>query len=50
MPAVPSSILESLWVQFAALLPERPDHHPLGLPPAPKSVFNGLCKPLRWKD
>ena len=35
MPAVPSSILEPLWVQFAALLPERPDHHPLGLPPAP---------------
>lgn len=33
MPAVPSSLLEPLWVQFAALLPERPEFvpdHPLG--------------------
>ena len=30
MPALPSSILEPLWVQVAALLPTRQDTHPLG--------------------
>ena len=30
MPALPSSVLEPLWVQVAALLPTRPDTHPLG--------------------
>ena len=30
MPALPSSILEPLWVQVSALLPTRPDTHPLG--------------------
>ena len=30
MPALPSSILEPLWVQIAALLPTRQDTHPLG--------------------
>jgi transposase len=30
VPALPSSILEPLWVQVAALLPTRPDTHPLG--------------------
>jgi hypothetical protein len=30
VPALPSSILEPLWVQFAALLPARHVHHPLG--------------------
>ena len=30
MPALPSSILEPLWVQVAALLPTRQVHHPLG--------------------
>lgn len=33
MPAVPSSLLEPVWVQFEALLPERPEFaptHPLG--------------------
>ncbi len=30
MPALPSSILEPLWVQIAALLPTRHDTHPLG--------------------
>jgi hypothetical protein len=30
VPALPSSILEPLWGQFAALLPERHDTHPLG--------------------
>src|SRR4029453_13427643 len=30
MPALPSSILEALWVQVAALLPTRQVHHPLG--------------------
>ena len=49
MPAVPSSILESLWVQFAALLPERPDHHPLGChrPRIPdRFVFDELVQVL----
>jgi hypothetical protein len=30
VPALPSSILEPLWVQVAALLPDRQVHHPLG--------------------
>ena len=30
MPALPSSILEPLWVQIAALLPTRQDTYPLG--------------------
>ena len=30
MPALPSSVLEPLWVQIAALLPARQVHHPLG--------------------
>ncbi len=30
MPAIPSSIIEPLWVQFAALLPSRAVTHPLG--------------------
>jgi transposase len=30
VPVLPSSILESLWVQVAALLPARQIHHPLG--------------------
>jgi transposase len=30
VPALPSSILEPLWVQIAALLPTHQVHHPLG--------------------
>jgi transposase len=30
VPALPSSVLEPLWVQVAALLPTRLDTHPLG--------------------
>ncbi|MDF1928749.1 IS5/IS1182 family transposase, partial [Mycolicibacterium smegmatis] len=30
MPAVPSAVMEPLWVQFSALLPVRVDTHPLG--------------------
>jgi transposase len=30
VPALPSSVLEPLWVQFHALLPTHPDTHPLG--------------------
>ena len=33
MPAIPSWLLEPLWDQFAALLPDRPVYvpsHPLG--------------------
>lgn len=30
MPAVPSCIIEPVWDQFRALLPERVDTHPLG--------------------
>jgi len=30
VPALPSSVLEPLWVQIAALLPARQDPHPLG--------------------
>jgi transposase len=30
VPALPSSVLEPLWVQFTALLPTHQVHHPLG--------------------
>lgn len=30
MPALPSSVIEPVWVQFAALIPEHVDTHPLG--------------------
>ena len=30
MPALPSCLIEPIWEQFAALLPERRDQHPLG--------------------
>lgn len=30
MPALPSSLIEPIWDQFAALLPPREDAHPLG--------------------
>lgn len=30
MPALPSSLIEPLWDQFAALIPARVDTHPLG--------------------
>ncbi|MEU0152778.1 IS5/IS1182 family transposase, partial [Micromonospora fulviviridis] len=28
MPAIPAWLIEPLWVQFAALLPERPMYQP----------------------
>lgn len=28
MPALPSCLLEPIWVEFAALLPQRPTFHP----------------------
>ena len=49
MPALPSSILEPLWVQFAALLPTRHVHHPLGChrPRIPdRLVFDKLIQVL----
>ena len=30
MPALPPHIIEPIWQQFAALLPEREVDHPLG--------------------
>ena len=49
MPALPPSILEPLWDQFAALLPHRDDAHPLGChrPPIPdRVVFDKLIQVL----
>ena len=49
MPALPSSILEPLWVQVAALLPDRQVHHPLGChrPRIPdRLVFDKLIQVL----
>jgi len=46
---LPSSILEPLWVQFAALLPTRQVHHPLGChrPRIPdRLVFDKLIQVL----
>ena len=49
MPALPPSILDPLWVQFAALLPTRQVHHPLGChrPRVPdRVVFDELIQIL----
>jgi transposase len=49
VPALPSSILEPLWVQFTALLPTRQVHHPLGChrPRIPdRLVFDKLIQVL----
>jgi transposase len=49
VPALPSSILEPLRVQIAALLPSRPDTHPLGChrPRVPdRIVFDKLIQVL----
>ena len=46
---LPSSVLEPLWVQFAALLPTRQVHHPLGChrPRIPdRVVFDKLIQVL----
>ena len=49
MPALPSSVLEPLWVQVAALLPTRQVSHPLGChrPRIPdRIVFDNLIQVL----
>jgi transposase len=49
VPALPSLVLEPLWVQIAALLPTRPDTHPLGChrPRIPdRVVFDKLIQVL----
>jgi transposase len=49
VPALPSSVLEPLWVQIAVLLPTRPDTHPLGChrPRIPdRVVFDKLIQVL----
>jgi len=49
VPALPSSVLEPLWVQVAALLPDRRDSHPLGChrPRIPdRIVFDKLIQVL----
>jgi transposase len=49
VPALPSSVLEPLWVQIAALLPTRQDTHPLGChrPRIPdRIVFDKLIQVL----
>jgi len=49
VPALPSSVLEPLWVQIAALLPTRSDTHPLGChrpPIADRIVFDKLLQVL----
>jgi transposase len=49
VPALPSSILEPLWVQVTALLPARQVHHPLGChrPRIPdRVVFDKLVQVL----
>jgi transposase len=49
VPALPSSVLEPLWVQVTALLPTRPDTHPLGChrPRIPdRVVFDNLIQVL----
>ena len=54
MPAIPSWLLEPLWDQFAALLPQRPVYapsHPLGChrPRIPDRIaFEKLVQVLRF--
>ena len=54
MPAIPSWLLEPLWDQFAALLPERPVYHPshpLGCHKpriADRIIFEKLIQVLRF--
>ncbi|TDC98891.1 transposase, partial [Nonomuraea diastatica] len=54
MPVLPSWLAEPLWVQFEALLPERPVYdpaHPLGChrPRVPdRIVFDKLLQVLRF--
>lgn len=49
MPVLPSSLMDPLWVQFSALLPEHVDNHPLGChrPRIPdRVVFDKLVQVL----
>ena len=49
MPAVPSSVIEPVWAEFAALIPPRLDTHPLGChrPRIPdRVVFDKLVQSL----
>ncbi len=54
MPAIPAWLIEPLWVQFAALLPERPTYqptHPLGCHRRhvdDRIVFDKLIQVLRF--
>ncbi|OKI54661.1 hypothetical protein A6A27_31590 [Micromonospora sp. CB01531] len=54
MPAVPASLIEPLWVQFAALLPDRSVYqptHPLGCQRRrvdDRIVFDKLVEVLRF--
>lgn len=54
MPAIPAWLIEPLWVQFAALLPERPTYqpaHPLGCHRRrveDRVVFDRLIQVLRF--
>ena len=54
MPAIPSWLLEPLWDQFAALLPDRPVYHPshpLGCHQpriADRIIFEKLIQVLRF--
>jgi hypothetical protein len=42
VPALAPSVLESLWVQVSALLPNPPRHPSAGLPPPPASPTTPL--------
>ena len=49
MPAIPPYIIEPIWEQFSALLPEREVHHPLGCHRSripERVVFNKLVQVL----
>jgi transposase len=51
VPALPSSVIDPLWDQFAALLPEHVDNHPLGChrPRIPdRVIFDKLVHVLVW--
>jgi transposase len=49
VPAIPPYIIEPIWEQFSALLPEREVHHPLGCHRSripERVVFNKLVQVL----
>jgi hypothetical protein len=46
VPALPPYLIEPIWQQVSALLPERKVDHPLGVPPSSYTRPSGLGEAL----